>query len=180
MTGHFVCAVRFFTQSSFKGRLHGAFSMCVSMSDKPFDAEACNIGGQASATNGLSDMKTPSKTHRVIDPLACSSVNAATLRSRPKCHWTEGAKTLCRRLAKLSQAKPADYFGIPWQSSPLRWAEAPLSLSFSLVLFLSLSLSLFLSLYLSLSLFLSPSLSLSLSPPISLMLLRSSRQISRG
>jgi hypothetical protein len=43
--------------------------MCVSLSDKPFDAEACNIGGQASATNGLSDMKTPSKTHRVIDPL---------------------------------------------------------------------------------------------------------------
>jgi hypothetical protein len=32
--------------------------MCVSMSDKPFDAEACNIGGHASATNGLSDMKT--------------------------------------------------------------------------------------------------------------------------
>jgi hypothetical protein len=42
----------------FKGLLHGAFSMCVSMSDKPFDAEACDIGGQASATNGLSDMKT--------------------------------------------------------------------------------------------------------------------------
>jgi hypothetical protein len=31
-----------------KGRLNGAFSMCVSMSDKPFDAEACYIGGQAS------------------------------------------------------------------------------------------------------------------------------------
>jgi hypothetical protein len=39
--------------------------MCVSLSDKPFDAEACDIGGQASAatnglsdaTNGLSDMK---------------------------------------------------------------------------------------------------------------------------
>jgi hypothetical protein len=42
--------------------------MCVSMSDKPFDAEACDIGGQASASNGLSDMKTPFKTHRVIDP----------------------------------------------------------------------------------------------------------------
>jgi hypothetical protein len=28
------------------------------MSDKPFDAEACDIGGHASATNGLSDMKT--------------------------------------------------------------------------------------------------------------------------
>jgi hypothetical protein len=39
------------------------------MYDKPFDAEACDIGGQASATNGLSDMKTPSKTHCVIDPL---------------------------------------------------------------------------------------------------------------
>jgi hypothetical protein len=45
--------------------------MCVFMSDKLFDAEACDIGGQAaSATNGLSDMKTtPSKTHRIIDPL---------------------------------------------------------------------------------------------------------------
>jgi hypothetical protein len=42
----------------FRGRLHSAFSMCVSMSDKPFDAEACDIGRQASATNGLSDMKT--------------------------------------------------------------------------------------------------------------------------
>jgi hypothetical protein len=42
----------------FKGRLHGAFLMCLSMSDKPFDAEACNIGGHASATNGLSEMKT--------------------------------------------------------------------------------------------------------------------------
>jgi hypothetical protein len=29
--------------------------MCVYMSDKPFDAEACDIGGQDSATNGLSD-----------------------------------------------------------------------------------------------------------------------------
>jgi hypothetical protein len=43
---------------AFKGRLHAAFSMCVSMSDKPFDAAACDIGGQASATNGWSDMKT--------------------------------------------------------------------------------------------------------------------------
>jgi hypothetical protein len=51
------------------GQLYGAFSMCISMSDKPFDAEACDIDGQASATNGLSDMKTPSKTHRVINPL---------------------------------------------------------------------------------------------------------------
>jgi hypothetical protein len=29
---------------SFKGRLHGAFLMCVSMSGKPFVAKACNIG----------------------------------------------------------------------------------------------------------------------------------------
>jgi hypothetical protein len=41
-----------------RGRLHGAFSMCVFMSGEPFDAEACNIGGQASATNGSPDMKT--------------------------------------------------------------------------------------------------------------------------
>jgi hypothetical protein len=40
-----------------KGRLHGAFFMCVYMSDKPFDAEACDIGRQASATNGLTDAK---------------------------------------------------------------------------------------------------------------------------
>jgi hypothetical protein len=45
--GRFLCSVR--------GRLHGAFFMCVSMSDKPFDAEACDNGGQASATNGLTD-----------------------------------------------------------------------------------------------------------------------------
>jgi hypothetical protein len=43
---------------SFRGPLQGAFFMCVSMSDKPFDAEACDIGGQASATNGLSDPET--------------------------------------------------------------------------------------------------------------------------
>jgi hypothetical protein len=48
--------------SLIKGRLHDAFLMCVSMSDKPFDAEACDIGGQASATNGLSDMKTHIET----------------------------------------------------------------------------------------------------------------------
>jgi hypothetical protein len=41
-----------------RGRLHGAFSMCVFMSGEPFDAEACDIGGQASATNGSPDMKT--------------------------------------------------------------------------------------------------------------------------
>jgi hypothetical protein len=45
----------FLQKQQFGGRLHGAFSMCVSMSDKPFDAEACAIGGQASATNGLTD-----------------------------------------------------------------------------------------------------------------------------
>jgi hypothetical protein len=38
-----------------RGRLHGAFFMCGSMSDKPFNAEAYDIGGQASATNGVSD-----------------------------------------------------------------------------------------------------------------------------
>jgi hypothetical protein len=42
-------------QVQFRSRLHGAFFMFVSMSDKPFDAEACDIGGQDSATNGLSD-----------------------------------------------------------------------------------------------------------------------------
>jgi hypothetical protein len=62
------------------------------MSDKPFDAEACVIGGQASATNGLSDMKTPSKTHRVIDPLYVTlnifhvhlpQINASALKWKP-------------------------------------------------------------------------------------------------
>jgi hypothetical protein len=45
--------------------------MCFFMSGKPFDAEleAGDSGGHASATKGLSDMKTPSKTPRVIDPL---------------------------------------------------------------------------------------------------------------
>jgi hypothetical protein len=43
------------SELSLRGRLHGAFFMCVSMSDKPFDAEACDIGGQASPTNGLTD-----------------------------------------------------------------------------------------------------------------------------
>jgi hypothetical protein len=57
-----------------RGRLQGAFSMCVSLSDKPFDAEACDIGGHASATNGLSDMKSPSKTPRVIDPLCIYNI----------------------------------------------------------------------------------------------------------
>jgi hypothetical protein len=56
----------------FKGRLHGAFLMCVSMSDKPFDAEACDIGGQASATNGLSDMKTHIENAPCNRPLTVS------------------------------------------------------------------------------------------------------------
>jgi hypothetical protein len=38
------------------------------MYDKPFVKEACDCGGQASVTNGLSDMKMPFKTHRVIRP----------------------------------------------------------------------------------------------------------------
>jgi hypothetical protein len=54
------------TDMQVRCRLHGAFFMCGSMSDKPFDAEACDIGGQATATNGMSDMKTPSNC--VIDP----------------------------------------------------------------------------------------------------------------
>jgi hypothetical protein len=51
-----------------RGRLHGAFSMCVFMSDKPFVAEACPPMSHASASNGLSDIETHIKTHRVIDP----------------------------------------------------------------------------------------------------------------
>jgi hypothetical protein len=39
-----------------RGRLHGAFSMCVFMSDKPFVAEACQPMSHAAASNGLSDM----------------------------------------------------------------------------------------------------------------------------
>jgi hypothetical protein len=39
--------------TSIEGRLHGASLMCVYVSDKLFDTEACNIGGQASAKNGL-------------------------------------------------------------------------------------------------------------------------------
>jgi hypothetical protein len=49
-----------------KGRLHSAFPMCVSMSDKPFDAEACDIYGQASATNGLSGIETHIKNARSV------------------------------------------------------------------------------------------------------------------
>jgi hypothetical protein len=50
------------------------FSMCVSMSDKPFDAEACNIGGQVSATNGLTDatkgLSDMKNAPCIIDPLS--------------------------------------------------------------------------------------------------------------
>jgi hypothetical protein len=41
-----------------RGRLHGAFSMCVFMSDKRFVAEACPPMSHASASNGLSDIET--------------------------------------------------------------------------------------------------------------------------
>jgi hypothetical protein len=43
--------------------------MCVSMSDKTFDAEACDIGGQASVTNGLSDIETHIKNALCNRPL---------------------------------------------------------------------------------------------------------------
>jgi hypothetical protein len=46
--------------------------MCVFMSDKPFDAEACDIGGQASATNGSPDLKTHIENACVIDPFTSS------------------------------------------------------------------------------------------------------------
>jgi hypothetical protein len=46
-----------------KGRLY------VSMSDKPFDAKACDIGGKASATNGLSDIETHIKNALCNRPL---------------------------------------------------------------------------------------------------------------
>jgi hypothetical protein len=55
--------------SLLKGRLHGAFSRCVFVSDKPFEAEACDIGGQASATNGLSDIQTHIKNALCHRPL---------------------------------------------------------------------------------------------------------------
>jgi hypothetical protein len=54
---------------SLKGRLHGAFLMCVLVSDKPFDAESCVIGGQASATNGWSDIETQIKNAQCNRPL---------------------------------------------------------------------------------------------------------------
>jgi hypothetical protein len=52
-----------------KGRLHAAFSMCVSMSDKPFVAEACPLMSHASASNGLSDIKTHIKNAPCNRPL---------------------------------------------------------------------------------------------------------------
>jgi hypothetical protein len=72
---------------TFKGRFHGAFFMCVSMSDKPFDAEACDIGGQASATNGLSDTITPSKTHRIIHLLCQKCGNRYPYVTFHTCLW---------------------------------------------------------------------------------------------
>jgi hypothetical protein len=47
------------------------------MSDKLFDAEACDIGGQASATNGSPDMKTH------IENAACNR----PLKQRKIRHW---------------------------------------------------------------------------------------------
>jgi hypothetical protein len=151
--------------------------MCVFMSDKPFDAEACDIGGHASATNGLSDMKTPSKTHRVIDPLLSSLLHIQkrrTLRSLapPFAHDTQ-RKTLCGKKA-LAYCDRI-YYLLPMQSV---WVSVPLpaphlilwiAINFANVykssafvfsffffffrpFFFSLSLSLFLFLSLSLSL----------------------------
>jgi hypothetical protein len=54
---------------SFKGRLHGAFFMCVSMYEKPFDAEACDISGQAYMKNGLSGIETHIKNALCNRPL---------------------------------------------------------------------------------------------------------------
>jgi hypothetical protein len=45
-------------QYRLRGRLHGAFLMCVFMSDKPFVAKACPPMSHASASNGLSDIET--------------------------------------------------------------------------------------------------------------------------
>jgi hypothetical protein len=56
-----------------KCRLHGAFSMCVFMSDKPLDAEACDIRGQASAANGLSDIETHIENAPCDRPLKVSN-----------------------------------------------------------------------------------------------------------
>jgi hypothetical protein len=44
-------------------------SLNASRKKNPFDAEAWDIGRHASATNALSDMEMPSKTHCVINPL---------------------------------------------------------------------------------------------------------------
>jgi hypothetical protein len=40
------------------------------MSGEPFDAEACEIGGQASATNGSPDMKTHIENAACIRPFS--------------------------------------------------------------------------------------------------------------
>jgi hypothetical protein len=53
-----------------RGRLHGAFSMCVFMSDKPFVAEACPPKSHASASNGLSDIETHIKIAPCNRPLS--------------------------------------------------------------------------------------------------------------
>jgi hypothetical protein len=50
--------VRFGLNVSLRGRLQGALSMCVFMSDKPFVVEACPLMSHASASNGLSDIET--------------------------------------------------------------------------------------------------------------------------
>jgi hypothetical protein len=64
-----------------KFRLHGAFSMCVSMSDKPVDTELCYIGGQASATNGLSDMKSYQKRNQPLNASGQVGHTLVTIRS---------------------------------------------------------------------------------------------------
>jgi hypothetical protein len=73
-----------------KGRLHGAFLMCVSMSDKPFDAEACDLSGPASATNGLSDMKThienaPCNRLLIVQLCMCVSFGEKITKTRRLC-----------------------------------------------------------------------------------------------
>jgi hypothetical protein len=74
----FICEIR----RALRGRLHGAFSMCVFMSGEPFDAEACDIGGQASATNGTPDMKTHIENaacNRPLTPTTCHHFTSALL-----------------------------------------------------------------------------------------------------
>jgi hypothetical protein len=52
------------------------------MSGEPFDAEACDIGGQAAATNGLPDMKTHIKNAACNRPLKNSSHNLRRLQKK--------------------------------------------------------------------------------------------------